>query len=299
MGFYLTVFLFVCITVISVCGVFILTGLTGMFSLGQGAFMALGAYTTGLSMISFGLPFPIALIVGVLTGMITALIVGIPTLKLRRDYFVLVTFGFGEAVAGILNLAIRLTGGAVGLIGIPRATTPALVIISAILIIIMTRHVKYSRFGRICIAIKNDELTARSFGVNVFAHKMKVFILSAALSAYAGGLYAALITFVEPAMFRWIISAEWVIFVFFGGVNSLTGTITAAFFLSILPETLRFAREFQILIYTILVLLILNFRPKGLFGSWELSPRNIMKIFRSIKRRLFSRQLLDDGGLDR
>jgi len=280
MGFYLTVFMFACITIISVCGVFMLTGLTGMFSLGQGAFMALGAYASGLSMARFGLPFPVALLIGVLTGCITAAIVGIPTLRLRRDYFVLVTFGFGEAIAGILNLAVRLTGGATGLAGIPRVTTPALVIISTIVAIIITRHIKYSRFGRICIAIKNDELTAKSFGINVFSYKMRVFIVSAALSAYAGGLYASLISYVEPAMFRWLLSAEWVIFVFFGGVGSITGTIFAAALLSVLPEFLRFALEFKILIYCILVLLVLNFRPKGLFGSWELSPRNIMRILR-------------------
>ena len=293
MGFYMTVFLFACIAVISVSGVFVLTGLTGLFSLGQGAFMALGAYASGLSMIQHGLPFPLAIAVGVATGCIVAVIVGFPTLKLRRDYFVLVTFGFGEAVASVLNLLVRLTGGATGLAGIPRITTPALVIVSTVLIIIMVRHIKYSRFGRICIAIKNDELTARSFGVNVFRHKMKVFVLSAALSAYAGALYASLITYVEPAMFRWIISAEWVIFVFFGGVNSLTGAIFAALFLTILPEALRFALEFKVLVYCILVLLILNFRPQGLFGSWELSPNNIIKLFK--RRRPAYEAQAEDG----
>ncbi|MBC3938570.1 branched-chain amino acid ABC transporter permease [Anaerotruncus massiliensis (ex Liu et al. 2021)] len=277
MSFFHSIFIFSCITILNVAGVFLLTGLTGLFSFGQAAFMAIGAYASGIAVVKFELPFPLALLIGVLVSAATAVVIGYPTLKLRRDYFTLITFGFGEAVAALLNYMVKLTGGSTGLSGIPRKTGTWLVVLSTVLVVFMVRNLKYSSLGRVCIAIKNDELTAKSFGIDVFTTKMKIFVLSAVLSAYAGGLYGFFISYVEPAMFRWTKSAEWVIFVFFGGVNSLTGSVVSSFLLTMLPEALRFAADYKIVIYCVLVLLILNFRPKGLFGEWELPLGRLLR----------------------
>lgn len=267
------------ITLIGVLGVFTLTGLLGLFSFGQAAFMAIGAYTAGLLFIKLHLPFPIAIALGVIAGMGMAFIIGYPSLKLRKDYFALATLGYGEAVAALLNYFVHLTGGATGLSGIPAKTTFWLVAVSLVVVVIFVANVKRTKFGRMCVAIKNDELAAKSFGINVFAVKLKVFMLSAALTAYAGALYGFFITYVEPAMFGWIKSAEWVIIVFFGGVASLTGAVISGLLLTILPEVLRFASEYRIALYSVLILIILNFRPRGLLNEFELSPRFFKRFF--------------------
>lgn len=267
------------ITLIGVIGVFLLTGLLGLFSFGQAAFMAIGAYTAGLVVIKLKLPFGLAIVFGVVMGILFALIIGYPTLKLRKDYFALVTLVFGQAIAALLNYFVGLTGGASGLSGIPKKTDFWLVAVSLVVIIFFVANLKRTKFGRICVAIKNDELAAQSFGIDVFAVKLKVFVLSAALTAYAGALYGFFVTYVEPIMFGWMKSAEWVIIVFFGGAASLTGAIFSGLLLTILPEVLRFASEYRIALYSVLILIVLNFKPKGLLNETELSLNLFKRMF--------------------
>lgn len=286
MSFYTTIAIFTCITLLGVGAVFLLTGLTGLFSFGHAAFMAVGAYTSGVAVVRYGMPFWLALPLGTITGGLIAVIIGYPTLKLRKDYFSLVTFGFGEAIAALLNFFVNLTGGAAGMAGIPRKTDLPLVLISTILVIWFVRNFKYSSYGRMCIALRNDELAAKSFGINVFALKMKVFIVSAMIASYAGVLYGFFTRYVEPSMFGWTKSAEWVIIVFFGGMNSLTGAVFSGVLLAALPEVLRFAAAFRIVIYCILIILVLNFRPKGIFGEYELNIQSFKDLAGVIKKRI-------------
>lgn len=279
MGYYLSVLSFTAITVVAITSIYVITGLTGLFSLGQASFMAVGAYTSGVLLTRLAMPFPIAIVAGIVAGVIAGWIVGIPTLRLRRDYVALVTFGFGEAIIAVLNNTTELTGGAMGLVGIPQRTTTVLAVVAAALVIILVRNFKYSRFGRQCIAVKNDEIAAGSMGVNVARTKMVAFLFGAALTALAGALYGSYTTYIEPSLFRWTLSAEWIIIVFFGGINSLTGAVVAAVALSALPELLRSADEWRIVVYSVIVLAIINFRPSGVFGEYELP------VWRAIRRR--------------
>lgn len=270
MGISVSVWVFTCISIIGVSGVFLITGLAGMFSLGQASFMAVGAYTSGVLVVRFGVPFPMAAIAGTLAGVLAGLLVGLPTVRLRRDYVALVTFGFGEAIIAILNNLSQITGGAMGLVGIPPITTLPLVLISAGLCLFFVWNFKFSKYGRQCIAIRTDELAARSMGIHADWLKLLVFLLSAGISAYAGVLYGFYTTYVDPGLFNWTRSAEWIIMVFFGGLGSLTGAVLSAVLLGTLPEILRFASEWRILLYCVIVLAIINFRPKGLLGEREL-----------------------------
>lgn len=280
MGYYLSVLTFTSITVVAITSIYVITGLTGLFSLGQAAFMAVGAYTSGILITRLSMPFLPSLVTGILVGMLAAFLVGIPTLKLRRDYIALVTFGFGEAIIAILNNTANVTGGAMGLIGIRPYTTTPIAVGFAVLAVVLARNFKYSRFGRQCIAVRNDEVAAASTGVNVAGIKMMAFLFGSALTALAGTLYASYTTYVEPGLFQWTLSAEWIIIVFFGGVNSLTGAVVAAVLLGTLPEILRAAAEWRIAIYSILVLIIINYRPSGVFGEYELP------LWRGISRRI-------------
>lgn len=266
------------ITLIAVTGVYVLTGLTGMFSLGQAAFMAIGAYGSGLLVVRAGLPIPVAMVLAVLLAIVIGYLIGYPVVRLRRDYISLITLGFGEAIAALLNRMTTLTGGASGLIGIPRRVTLPIAAISAVAAIILVAFFKTSKYGRQCIALRGDELASKAMGINVSKVKMTAFLLSVALTAYSGCLYAFYMSYVDPSTFGWKKSADWVIMVFFGGVNSLTGSTLGAFILSGLPQMLRGLKDYRYVIYAILVLIIINFRPSGLLGEWELTPKNIMAI---------------------
>ena len=277
MQFYISILTFTLISVIAVTGIYVLTGLTGMFSLGQAAFMAIGAYVSGFLVVKAGVPFVLAAIIAVVISVIVGYIVGLPTVRLRRDYISLVTLGFGEAITALLNQTQSITGGALGFSGIPKITTLPLALISAIVCIVLVSYLKNSKYGRQCIAARSDELAAKAMGINVPRIKMTAFLIAVAVTSYAGVLYAFFTTYVDPGIFGWKKSAEWVIMVFFGGVNSLTGSIIGTIILTGLPEVLRFAADYRTVFYAVLVLLIINFKPTGLFGEYELSVGNLFK----------------------
>ena len=276
----------VCITLIAVAGVYVLTGLTGMFSLGQAAFMAIGAYASGLLVIRLDVPFALAALLAVVMATGIVYLIGYPVVRLRRDYISLVTLGFGEAIAALLNRMTTLTGGASGLTGIPRKVTLSIALVSAIVAIALAAFFKSSKYGRQCIALKGDELAAKAMGIHVTRIKMIAFLLSVALTSYSGVLYAFYMSYVDPSGFGWKKSADWVIMVFFGGVNSLTGSTLGAFILSALPQMLRDLQNYRYVIYAVLVLLILNFKPSGLLGEWELTPRHIRDTYRRLRSKI-------------
>ena len=178
------------ITLIAVSGIYVLTGLTGMFSLGQAAFMAIGSYVSGLLVIRAHVPFALAALLAVAGATLIGYVIGYPVVRLRRDYISLVTLGFGEAIAALLNRMTTLTGGASGLTGIPRLVGLPLAFVSAVLAIALAAFFKTSKYGRQCIALKGDELAAKAMGINVTRVKMIAFLLSVALTSYSGVLYA-------------------------------------------------------------------------------------------------------------
>lgn len=274
------------ITLIAVAGVYVLTGLTGMFSLGQAAFMAIGSYASGLLVVKAHMPLVPAIIIAVALATLVGYLIGYPVVRLRRDYISLVTLGFSEAIAALLNRMTSLTGGASGFTGIPRKTTLTIAAVSAVLAIALVAFFKSSKYGRQCIALRGDELAAKAMGINVIRIKMTAFLLSVALTAYSGCLYAFYMSYVDPTGFGWKKSADWVIMVFFGGVNSLTGSTLGAFILSALPQVLRGLQNYRYVIYAVLVLLIINFKPSGLLGEWEFTPRDIARSARKLKRKL-------------
>ncbi|MCL1818985.1 MAG: branched-chain amino acid ABC transporter permease, partial [Spirochaetaceae bacterium] len=230
MYFFLAVLETTLISGIFVLAVYLMTGLTGLFSLGQGAFISLGAYTAAIATLSFGVSPPLAMVLAALMGVFSGFVIGIPTLKLRRDYFLLITFGFGEMVRNLLLWMAQLTGGALGVSGIPKAAGLPLIGVSTLAILFFIANLKKSNFMRNCVAIRDDELAAQAMGINVYGHKLKVFIFSAAISSYGGALFAFNIQFIEPNLFNWLDSAKLIIIIFIGGINSLSGAFIMACF---------------------------------------------------------------------
>lgn len=271
MEYIYTILTFTGITLIGVLGTYLVTGLTGLFSFGQAAFFSVGAYTAAVLVKDFSTPFPIAVLAAMAFGLLAGLIVGVPTVRLRRDYISLVTFGFGEAIIALLNNSTNITGGAMGLSGIPQYTNFWVVWGSVAICLALVASYKYSKYGRQCLALRTDELAAKAMGINVNRVKLITFLFAAVMTSYAGVLYAFYTTYVEPGGFGWIVSAEWIIIVFVGGINSLTGSVVATILLTGLPELLRFASEWRIAVYCIIVLLIINYRPIGIFGEFEIT----------------------------
>lgn len=290
MSYFNSIISSVGISLIGIMSMYIITGMTGMFSLGQASFMAVGAYVAGILAVNLKLPFALCLVAAVVVGALVGFLVGLPTTRLRKDYIALVTLAFGEAIIAILN-NLTAFGGAMGLSGIPKRTTPALVIISVVLIAGMVWQLKKSRFGRQCMALKDDPLAAKSMGIDVDRIKLMSFTLASGVTAYAGALYAFNTTYLDPTAFTWNVSAEWIIILVFGGINSLTGALTSGVLLGLLPELLRAASEWRIIIYCVIVLLIINFRPQGLFGNYEL---NLRTLGRDVKRLFTKRKNINE-----
>lgn len=270
------------IIVIGMLGVYVITGLTGMFSMGQAAFMAVGGYTAGMLAKFLGAPIFLTLPASMIVGAAMGFLIGIPVIRLRRDYVAVVTLGFSQALVAVLNNSASITGGALGLTAIPRYTNKAMIVIILVLVTAGIWQLKKSRFGRECIAIKVDELAASSMGIDVARTKLIVFVLACAISALAGCLYVHTTSYLDSASFGWDQSSMWIIMVYFGGVSSLTGSIFSGVVLTMIQEIFRFSAEWRTVIYCVIVLVIVNFRPQGLFGETELDLKTIRKIGRNI-----------------
>jgi branched-chain amino acid transport system permease protein len=276
MEFYLKVLEITCLYTILVLGAYLMTGLTGLFSLGQGGFVSIGAYTAAIAYLKFHLPFPACIALAIAMGVVVGFVIGLPTLRLHRDYFLLVTFGFGEMVrAALLHLA-QLTGGGLGVAGIPKLVGLPMIILSIVVITLIIANLKRSRFGRDCIAIRDDDLAATLMGIPVYRHKMKVFILSSAITSYGGALYAFVIMFIEPNLFNWLESAKLIIITFVGGIGSITGAIVTSVVYYSFGEFFRFVDVWRDVLLAIGVLLVTIFRPQGIFGNWELTPGKLL-----------------------
>lgn len=254
----------------------IICGITGQLSLGQAGFMAIGAYSTILFSTSMSLPLPLSI---VFAGVVTAFfgfLIGFPTLKLEGDYLAIVTLGFGEIIRVVLNNLRSITGGPNGKqFATAMTLTPWLayvVIVSALIcIIILVQNFIRSTYGRAILAVREDEIAANASGISVFRYKMTGFVIASFVAGIGGALYAPFIGFVKPDQASFNKSIEYLIFVVLGGMGSMTGSVAAAFVLTYLQEFLRFLQNYRMLIYPVILILVMLFRPQGLLGTKEIS----------------------------
>ena len=281
MEYWLGVATLVGIYMIAVLGVSILCGFTGMFSMGHAGFMAMGAYTSALITIHYDVPIFVGVIAGMIAAAIIGMIVSYPTLKLRDDYFIIVTLGIGEAIKLIIQNAASITGGARGLSDIPAGSHFATVWIIVIVTVILLKSFINCKQGRNCIAVREEELAAQSVGVSIFKYKMLAMVISCALCGCSGALLGHYMHYLHPNMFTMTKSDELVIMVILGGRGSLTGTILAGLLLLPLPELLRFgsAEQWRMVLYGFLVVIVILFRPSGLMGTRELTFQDIRHLF--------------------
>lgn len=210
------------------------------------------------------------LVLGGLLASALALIVGVPTLKLKGDYFAITTLAFGEIIKGIITNT-DLIGGARGLSGIPRNTNFSWAFIIMVLSVLVIYNIIHSSPGRAMISVRENEIAAEAMGINTFKYKLLAFIIAAFIAGVAGGLYAHYYTFIQPQSFNFMKSIEILTFVVFGGMGSLSGSVIATFILTALPEALRSLQDFKNIIYPIALIVLMIFRPEGLLGTKEIS----------------------------
>ncbi|MHB8946752.1 MAG: branched-chain amino acid ABC transporter permease, partial [Bacillota bacterium] len=242
MGYLNSILILGGINVLAVVGVAVLTGYTGLFTIGHAAFMAIGGYTAAVLVVKLGQPFWLALVAAGSVAAVSSLIVGYPSLrsKLKGDYFAIAMLGFGEAVRLLLNNTYKVINGAIGFTGIPLLTTSTLVVVLDIVGIILVRNFVISQYGKNCVAIREQEVAAELMGIDVLKTKLWALGISAFYGGVAGGLFGFYMTYLAPGMFTSQKSSDLLAGVVFGGMSSITGPVLAAFLLVVLPELLRF-----------------------------------------------------------
>ena len=237
----------------------------GLLAMANAAFMGLGAYTASLLTINAGAPFPVAVLGGMALPTAVALLVGLPTLRLSGVYLAMATLGFGEVVRITLLNADSLTGGALGLSGIPQLTQWWHVVLAVALVLLVLWRMRRSRIGRAFEAIKEDEIAASLMGVGVMAHKMLAFALGAAIAGLAGALSAHLSSYIGPGEFGFDRGVDILTMAIFGGIGSLFGPVIGAAVITVLPELLRSFRDYRTMLNGAILVLVVLFLPKGLW----------------------------------
>jgi branched-chain amino acid transport system permease protein len=265
---------------IIVMGLNFVIGFSGQISLAATGFWGIGAYASALATTRLGLSFWVALPAAAGLATLFGFIIGFPTLKLKQFYLGIATVGFGEIVALILLNWTALTNGADGLPGIPKPTLGGYVfesdfqfyyilLAAAILLLGVTIRIKNSRFGRGLLAICEDELAAEASGVPTHWYKMLAFALSAFYAGAAGSLYAHLIGYISPDLFVFRQSIIFLCMYMIGGSGYVAGPVIGAVLLTLLPEWMRFLKEYYMAVYGLAVVALAIGMPTGIMGLVE------------------------------
>ncbi len=276
--YHISIVIFICINIILATSLNLATGFLGQLALGHAGFMAVGAYVSAITAValkSSGLPDTLMLVIsllvaGIFSG-IVGIAIGIPALRLRGDYLGIITLGFGEVIRVIINNMKSITGGAQGFTGIPRIANFDNVFWITIIVVGILYALTHSRQGRAIISIREDEIASEAVGIQTTKYKVLGFAIAAFFAGIGGGLYAHHLAFLDPKTFGFMKSVEILVIVVLGGMGSLTGSIIAAIILTILPEALREFANYRMLIYSFILVVMMIFRPQGIFGTKEFS----------------------------
>jgi branched-chain amino acid transport system permease protein len=267
----------------------LINGFTGQFSIGHAGFYAVGAYTSatlvyyGQSSIRGLIPFLpaavqniILLLLGLAAATVAAAIaglaVGIPSLRLRGDYLAIVTLGFGEIIR-VLILNINAIGGSRGFSGIPQLSNFFWVYLLVIVTIVTIRNLVNSSYGRAFISIRDDEIAAEAMGVDTTRFKVMSFVISSMFAGIAGGLFGHYTMYLHPNSFLFTTSFYLIIMIVVGGLGSIEGSILGAVLITVALEVFREFGPFRLVIFSVLLVLVMIYRPQGILGTWTLSRK--------------------------
>ncbi|MDY0323531.1 MAG: branched-chain amino acid ABC transporter permease [Candidatus Carbobacillus sp.] len=267
-------------------GLLLLTGYAGQVSLGQAAFYGIGAYTSAYTTARLALPPLVGLLLGMMLAMVAAYLIGLAVFRLREHYLALATLGFGAIAYTLFKNLKQITGGLDGFFGIPPFSIFGLTVDSdfsfywvvwffVLLGLWFAGNVLNARSGRALRAVHDSEFAADALGINVFRLKLHVFVLSAAYAAFAGGLYAHYVSFINPQLFDVVASITFLAMVIIGGDRFVgAGVLGAAVYVSLgeaiksfLPVVFpKAGGEFELVFFGVLIVVIMIFLPGGLSG---------------------------------
>ncbi|MCM3359390.1 branched-chain amino acid ABC transporter permease [Psychrobacillus sp. FSL K6-4046] len=307
--YYLQIISFILINIILGISIYI-TLSSGQLSLGNAGFMGIGAYTSALLTINFEVPLYLSIVLGAVVAGAFGILIGIPALRLSGVYLAIATLGFGEVLRVIFVNWDSVTKGSIGLSGIPHLgrelfqflrdlgfdpdmlglkNNQAIYLIVVLVLLIITIFIVWffirqnkSRVGRAYAAIKMDEKAAEAMGINITYYKVLSFTQGAILAGFAGALYAHVLAYISPADFAYHRAIDILIFSIFGGSEVIWGAIFGATFMTLLPEALRFISEYRYMIYGIILIVLMAFRPQGII---DVPVLNWLKRTFTFKRR--------------
>jgi len=256
-------------------------GFTGQLTLGHAGFMAIGAYAAAVVSVKLQAPFLVALIAGGVASGFIGMLIGLPVLKLKGDYLAITTLAFGQIILNVIN-NIEFIGGPRGF-SVPPKTTFIWVFVFTILSYFIINSIIKSSHGRAMVSIREDEIAAEAMGINAFKYKVMAFTIASFFAGIAGGLFAHFQGYITPNIFDFMKSVDIVTSVVLGGMGSLSGTVIATTVITYLPEGLRSLSEYRMIIYPILLIIMMRFRPKGLMGTNEISFKGIQKFYKKLK----------------
>ena len=267
----------------------LINGFTGQFSIGHAGFYAVGAYTSAALVRYAGPPVrvlisslptvaqdAVLLLMGLLGAALVAglagLAVGIPSLRLRGDYLAIVTLGFGEIIR-VLILNIDAIGGARGFSGIPQLSNFFWVYLFVLITIVTVHNLVASSYGRAFVAIRDDEIAAEAMGVDTTRFKVLSFVISSMFAGIAGGLFGHFTMYLHPNSFTFVASFYVIIMIVIGGLGSIEGAVLGAVVFTVVLEMFRGFGAFRLINFSVLLVIIMIYRPEGLLGSWTLIKR--------------------------
>ncbi|MGA2082702.1 MAG: branched-chain amino acid ABC transporter permease [Holophaga sp.] len=283
MGYIQLVLILGGIGLIATLGVAILTGYTGLFSIGHAGFMALGGYAAAILVKEFHVPMLLAILAGGAFAGLCSPIIGYPAFRsrLRGDYFAIATLGFAEAVRIVLNNVRTIgsieLGGAFGYMDLPTLDTLgwippwATVTVAALVCLYFSHQFVTSQRGKNCFAVGQDEVAAEMMGVDLLRTKLLALFVSACLAGIAGALLGFYFGYLSPSFFTLTRSSDLLAGVVFGGMQSLIGPTITSLILIVVPQLLLQFAEYRLIVYGLLFVIVMIFRPQGLFGHVEMN----------------------------
>lgn len=286
--YYYQVLVLIGVNIILAVSLNLINGFTGLFSIGHAGFMAIGGYTSAAVSVYGGPALhsaiePMAgseaanaivllssLGAGALAAAVAGLLVGIPALRLKSDYLAITTLGFGEIIRVVI-LNLDVVGGARGFGDIPALANFFWVYLFVAVTVVVVRRMVRSVRGLAFLAVREDELAAGAMGIDATRCKVTAFVVGSFFAGIAGGLLAHFLTYLHTNSFTFLRSIEIIVMVVLGGMGSITGSVAAATLLTILPELLRPLKDFRMVMYSLLLIILMLTRPQGVFGHRELT----------------------------
>ena len=273
----------ICINIILAVSLNLTIGILGELSLGHAGFMSVGAYSGCLfsiftkDLLPSAVRFPLAMLVGAVVAAISGAIIGTAVLRLNGDYLAIVTLAFGEIIRSVI-INLGFTGGAAGLKGTPQDSTFTIAFVVVMITLFIIINLIYSKHGRAFMALRDNSIAAEACGLSIKRYKLMAFVISAAFAGVAGVLYGHNLSILTASTFDYNMSIEILVMVVLGGIGSIRGSVISAMVITILPEALRFMKDYRMLIYALVLIIVM------IFNSSEKTKQLRSKLAHMFKR---------------